>query len=146
MAIHADALWSVLSSKFPNLVIAPGKLDIVGLYIKWHTRVHDAPLLAIASHVLAPNTTLDAGGETWHPTPIVPAIASLPLFLALKSLLHLPALVVDGCESLHLVVRQPIHGYMLALDVGICRHIHLVFTLGLLSHELLLPTVLFAWL
>ena len=54
----------------------------------------------------------------------------------------LSALVVDGREALHLLVGEPVHGNVLALDVGVRRHVHLVFPLGLLRQELLFPIVL----
>lgn len=78
---------------------------------------------------------------------IISAIASLSMFFTLKvlSIFHidrLSRLIVDRCKSLHFIVGKTIHGDVLTLYVGVGRHVHLVFTLSLLSHELLLAAIL----
>ena len=150
LPVHSNALGSVLPSKFSDLVITAREFDVVRRNIEGHTRMHDSPLLptiAHAAHVLGAYAPFDTLRQAWHSNIIVPAIATLPLLFAFKvlAIFHvdgLPALVIDRGESLHLVVGEPVHRNMFALDVGVGRHIHFVFPLSLLGQEFLFPIVL----
>ena len=150
LPVHADSLRPILPTKLADLVITAREFDVVRGDIEGHAWVHHSPLLATvahAAHVLSAYAPFDTLGQAGHPNVIVPAIAALPLLFALEVLAifhvdRLPTLVVDWSEPLHLVVGEPVHGNVLALDVGVGGHVHLVFPLGLLGEELLFPVVL----
>lgn len=62
LPVHPNALWSVLPSKFSDLVITARELDVIGRNIEGHTRMHDSPLLptiAHAPHVLGAYAPFD---------------------------------------------------------------------------------------
>ena len=62
--------------------------------------------------------------------------------LAIFHIDWLPTLVIHWGKPLHLVVREPVHRNVFALDVGVGRHIHFMFPLSLLGQEFLFPIVL----
>ena len=150
LPVHPNALWSVLPSKLPDLVITAGEFDVVRCNIEGQTRMHDSPLLpaiAHAAHVLGAYAPFDTLWQAGHSNIIVPAITTLPLLFAFEMLaiFHidgLPTLVIHRGEPFHLVVGEPVHRNVFALDIGVGRHIHFVFPLSLLGQEFLFPIVL----